>query len=340
LSLRRALSPLRLAVAGIVLLVVTVLLLWLLPSNDYIFLPDRAHPVESLVRVDAPRAKPDKGGIYFVDIFVRKASLIERLWPGIHEGAELIPKSALLAPGVSDKQRQTADQQEMTRSQQIAAALALRAAGYRVVAKPSGVLIEQVASDGPAAAKLLPTDVVTAANGKPVRTPADLRRIVGRLQPGSTVVLTVKRGSGLEQVTVRTIADPTHPARSIIGVFISQDASIKLPLKVKIDAGNVGGPSAGLAFALEVMEQLGKDVDHGRRVAATGELELDGTVSPVGGLKQKTIGVRRSGIHVFLVPAGENAAEARRYADGVRIVPVHSFRQALRSLATLAKSAA
>jgi PDZ domain-containing protein len=340
LSLRRALSPLRLAVAGVVLLVVTFLLLWLLPSNDYIFLPDRAHRVDSLVSVDAPHAKPDKGGIYFVDIFVRKASLIERLWPGIHEGAELIPKSALLAPGVSDKQRQTADQQEMTRSQQIAAALALRAAGYRVVMKPSGVLVEQVASDGPAAGKLLPTDVVTAANGKKVRTPADLRRVVGRLKPGSPVALTVRRGSGLQKVDVRTIADPGRPARSIIGVFISQDASIKLPLKVAIDAGNVGGPSAGLAFALEVMEKLGRDVDHGRRVAATGQLELDGTVSPVGGLKQKTIGVRRSGIHVFLVPAGENTAEARRYADGVRIVPVHSFRQALRSLATLSKSGA
>jgi Predicted secreted protein containing a PDZ domain len=109
---------------------------------------------------------------------------------------------------------------------------------------------------------------------------------------------------------------------------------------VKIDAGDVGGPSAGLAFALDVLEKLGKDVDHGRRIAATGQIELDGTVSAVGGLKQKTIGVRRSGIRYFLVPAGENAAEAQRFAHGVRIIPVHSFRQALRRLATLTKSAA
>ena len=181
---------------------------------------------------------------------------------------------------------------------------------------------------------------MTAANGKPVRTPGDLRRVVGRLKPGSTVRLTVRRGSGLKRSPCGRSPIRADPGRSIIGVFISQDASIKLPLKVKIDAGNVGGPSAGLAFALEVMEKLGRDVDHGQRVAATGQLELDGTVSPVGGLKQKTIGVRRSGIHVFLVPAGENTAEARRYAHGVRIVPVHSFRQALRSLATLPKSAA
>ena len=122
--------------------------------------------------------------------------------------------------------------------------------------------------------------------------------------------------------------------------FVDQAAFIKLPRRVKINAGDVGGPSAGLAFALDILEQLGKNVDHGLRVAATGQLELDGSVTAVGGLEQKTIGVRHSGIRFFLVPAGENASEARRYAHGVRIVPVHSFRQALRSVATLTKSAA
>jgi PDZ domain-containing protein len=336
---RRKSTLFRLAFGGLGLLVIASVVLWLVPSNSYIFLPDRAHPVDPLVSVQGGH-KPRDGGIYFVDIFVRKASLIERLWPGIHEGAQLVPRSALLAPGVSDKQRQLEDQRAMTRSQSIAAAVALRAAGYRVKATPTGALIEQVAADAPAAGKLLPTDVVVAAEGKPVRTPGDLRRIVGRLRPGSVIRLSVRRGSGLVQVDVRTISDPNRRGRSIIGVFVEQAASIKLPLKVKIDAGDVGGPSAGLAFALDVLEQLGKDIDHGRRIAATGELELDGSVTAVGGLKQKTIGVRRSGIHVFLVPAGENADEARQDANGVRIVPVHSFRQALRLLATLAKSAA
>jgi Lon-like protease len=121
----------------------------------------------------------------------------------------------------------------------------------------------------------------------------------------------------------------------MIGVIISQAADIQLPVNVKIDTDNVGGPSAGLAFALDLLEELGRDVDQGNRIAVTGALELDGTVGEVGGLKQKTIGVERAGIKVFLVPAGENAAEARRYADGIRIVPVTSFQQALRSLATL-----
>jgi Lon-like protease len=337
--MRRLLSPLWLALSGVGLLVVVALALWLIPSNTYIFLPDRAHPVDPLVRVQGGH-KQRGGGIYFVDIFVRKASLIERLWPGIHEGAELVPKSALLAPGVSDTQRVAADQREMTRSQQIAAAVALRAAGYRVQAQPTGALVEQVALDAPAAGKLLPTDVIVGAAGRRVRSPADLRRIVGRQRPGTAVRLNIRRGSDLKQVVVRTIADPNRPKRSIIGIFVDQAASIDLPLRVRIDAGDVGGPSAGLAFALDVLEKLGKDVDHGRRIAATGQIELDGTVSAVGGLKQKTIGVRRSGIRYFLVPAGENAAVAQRFAHGVRIIPVHSFRQALRRLATLTKSAA
>jgi PDZ domain-containing protein len=108
-----------------------------------------------------------------------------------------------------------------------------------------------------------------------------------------------------------------------------------LPLKVHIDARGVGGPSAGLAFALDVMEELGRDVDHGLKVAATGQINLDGSVSPIGGVKQKTYGVRKSHADVFLVPAGDNAREARRYAGGLRIIAVKSFPQALRELATL-----
>jgi PDZ domain-containing protein len=337
--MRRLLTPFCLTVTGVMLLAAAAFVLWLVPSDSYIFLPDRAHPVDPLVRVQGGK-KPKDGEIYFVDIFVRKASLIERLWPGLHEGAEIVPKSALLAPGVSEKERVTAAAREMSRSQEIAAAVALRAAGYRVRANPTGALVEQVASDAPAAGKLVPTDVIVSAAGQRVQSPAELRRAIGRLRPGSPVRLTVRRGKELTALTVHTIADPHDAKRAIIGVFVAPAASIKLPLKVTIDAGDIGGPSAGLAFALDLMERLGKDVDHGRKIAATGQINLDGSVEPVGGIAQKTIGVRNSGIRVFLVPAGDNAAEARRYADGVRIVPVHSFRQALRSLATLAKSAA
>ena len=101
-----------------------------------------------------------------------------------------------------------------------------------------------------------------------------------------------------------------------------------------IDLGRVGGPSAGLPFALEIARQLGRDVTHGCRIAATGALALDGTVIPIGGIKQKTIGVRQAGVDFFVVPAGENAVGAQENADGLDVIPVESFQQALRKLTT------
>jgi Lon-like protease len=329
-------TPRRLAAAGLILLIAAGAFVWLFPSNTYIFLPDRAHAVAPIVVVQGGKDPNDGGGIYFVDIFVRKATLLERLWPGIHEGGQLVPASAVLPSGTSEKQRRQADAREMTRSQEVAAAVALRAAGYKVVANPTGALIEQVDPSVPAAGRLQPTDIIVSANGKRVRVPGDLRRVVGALDPGDTVRLVVRRGSDQKPVDVRTVRDTD--GRTIIGVIVDQAAFVKLPRRVRIDAGNVGGPSAGLPFALGVLEELGKDVDHGRRVAATGQIELDGTVTPIGGVRQKTIGVRESGIRVFLVPAGENAQEARRYAHGVRIIPVRNFQQALHALATLRRA--
>jgi PDZ domain-containing protein len=119
-------------------------------------------------------------------------------------------------------------------------------------------------------------------------------------------------------------------------VLLEPALDIHLPLTVRINVGKVGGPSAGLPFALQVMEELGKDVVRGHKVAATGEIFPDGSVGPIGGIKQKTIGARKAGVDVFLVPeAGGNARDARKYARGLRIIPVETFPQALHALATL-----
>jgi Lon-like protease len=331
----KRLTPARLAAAGLVLLAVVALILWLAPSDSYIFLPDRARPVAPLVAVPGGKTPRDGGGIYYVDVLVRKASWLERLFPSIREGATIVPSSLIQAPGVNEKAQHTEDLRAMSRSQEVAAAVALRALGYKVVARSTGVLVEDVARDAPAAGKLFPTDVIVSVDGRRVRTAQNLRAILARRPAGTTFRIGVRRGGALTQVSVKTIAAPEQGGRPILGIIAGQAAAVRLPVNVRINAGDVGGPSAGLAFALDILEQLGRDVDHGHRVAATGEIELDGTVGPIGGVEQKTIGVRKAGIHVFLVPAGENAAEARRYAHGVRIVPVQNFQQALRALATL-----
>jgi PDZ domain-containing protein len=138
---------------------------------------------------------------------------------------------------------------------------------------------------------------------------------------------------------IKTIGDSTEPGRALIGFAPIEVVNARLPVPVHFDLGrDVGGPSAGLAFALEILEQKGRDVDHGLRIAATGEIQLDGRVTPIGGVKQKTIGARRAHADAFLVPVGDNAAVAKRYAHGLRIIPVKNFQQALRALATLPRN--
>jgi PDZ domain-containing protein len=333
--MRRAPRPLQVVGALVTLLVLTGIVLYLVPSSDYILLPDPAHPAAPLVRVQNARPVRGRGGIYFVDVFERRASMLESLFPFIRSGSSLVPAGDIVPPGSNDQQVRRAELQQMTISQRIAAAVALRRLGYRVKAVPDGVIVDTLELGSHATGKLQPEDVIVSADGNATPTIASLRSRLARVRPGTRVALGVRRGSERLTVRVKTIPDPLGGKGSIVGFAPDQSASIHLPIRVQIDAGNVGGPSAGLAFALQVMEALGKDVDHGYRVVATGQMELNGLVQPIGGVKQKTFGAREAHADVFLVPAGDNASEARRYAHGLRVIPVHSFPQALRALATL-----
>jgi PDZ domain-containing protein len=309
--------------------------LWRIPSSEYIFLPDRAHPVAPLVQVAGGREPHNGGGIYFVDVFVRKATLLEQLFGGLESGAALYPSSAVVAPGVSSAQQETVDLAEMATSQQIAAAVALRALGRKVVARETGALIEAVEPGFPAAGKLEPTDVIISVGGIPVHSPANVATAMAGRPIGSLVRFLIRRNGADKAVELRTVPAERGSKRGVVGVYVTQNETIRLPIHVSIDAHGIGGPSAGLAFALEVLQQLGRNVDHGLKIAATGQIFLNGSVGPIGGIEQKTIGAREAGVDAFLVPAGQNAQDARKYAHGLRIIPVKSFQQALRALATL-----
>lgn len=309
---------------------------WVYPSHDYLYVPNTASPVAPKVTVEGERPPVGKGAIYYVDVSVRQATWAERLLSFLRpDGSSLVPRAQVVPEGSSFEARRREGLQEMARSEEIAAAVALRQAGYTVPAQPRGALVEDVARDVPAASKLDSGDVIVSAGGREIRTPEELRRSFADVRPGNDVVLRVRRDGAVRTVTVRTVSSPSDARRAIIGIRVAQAADIELPIKVKIDLGGVGGPSAGLPFALDVLQELGTNVDHGRRVVATGEISLDGTIGPIGGVKQKTFGARRAGADVFLVPAGENAREARRYAGNLRIIAVTSFEQALSALRTV-----
>jgi len=335
---KRLFSPSSLLVIGLALDAL-VLALVIVPSsvvgsNQYIFLPDRAHPVAPLVTFRGSH-DPKKGGVYFVDVIVRKATVLERLFSGLHKGADLYPADAVNPPGVDQQQRQRIDLQDMHRSQEIAAAVALRAAGKRVVLQSTGALIDAIEPGKPAVGKLEPDDVITAVDGASVHTPENVFDAMKKVAVGSNVRFTVRRGKQTLTQTMHTVASDGPPKRAVVGIVVEPAVDIQLPLRVAIDARGVGGPSAGLAFALDVMQELGVDVVHGHKIAATGEIFPDGSVGPIGGIKQKVIGARDAGVDAFLVPAGDNARYAKAHAEGLKIIPVESFPQALHALATL-----
>jgi Lon-like protease len=303
-------------------------------SSSYLLIPDSPHALAPLVKVKDGH-KSDKGGIYFVDVVERRASLAERYLPFLRHDATLVSEQEIGPSNISDKERARIDAASMALSKKTAEAVALRNLGYKVVINPHGALVEQTAQGSPASRKLLPGDVITAVDGVATLESPQLSALITRHRVGQRVRITFTRDSRRRTVAIRTIASDSKPRVAMIGVLVSQAATIKLPIGVTINAGNVGGPSAGLAFALELTDKLGHDVDRGHRVAVTGELALDGSVEAIGGVKQKVIGARRAGIEIMLVPTdGDNATEARRYAGSMKIIPVTSFQQALRALAT------
>jgi len=335
--LGRVLSPFRLASAGFIVLVATVVILVTRGSDQYLEIPDNAHPLADLVQVPGAKAQEDGGGIYYVDVLLRPASLLESLVSIVRpEGSELIDRTQVVEPGISEQERTQLDLATMKVSQEVASVVALRQLGYRVPIGPAGVRVVAVTAGSHAAGVVRAGDVIVAANGKPVRTRPDLAAVSARLKPGDTIKIVVRRGGKKLTFSIRTIADSQDRKRAIIGVLPIQALHVQLPFPIKFDLRRVGGPSAGLAFALELMEKKGRDVDQGYKVAATGEIQPDGSVTKIGGIKQKTIGARKSHVDVFLVPVdGDNARDAKRYAHGLRIIPVKTFQQALQALATL-----
>jgi PDZ domain-containing protein len=325
-------TPARLAAGGLFLLGAVAFVLWLLPdSGTDILLVDRAHPVDPIVSVPDDARTPQPGPIYFVDVREREARLLERILPFLRpNGSSLVP-----APPVSSSVEQQIGVQDMTQSQKVAAVVALNYLGYKVKATTGGVTIVLVEQSAPAAKILHTSDVIVAADSHKVSSVANLRAVLAKHRPGDVVRITFVRDGKRMTAAIKTVADPQDPKRALVGVSARDNLTVKLPVKIKIDAGGVGGPSAGLAFALDIARELGRNVTHGHKIAATGEIALDGTVGPIGGVKQTPFGARAAGVDAFLVPAGENAREARRYADGLRIIPVKNFPQALRALATL-----
>jgi PDZ domain-containing protein len=217
----------------------------------------------------------------------------------------------------------------MSRSQLVAIAVALEELGRDVTVTPAGVEATLVVPDSPADGVLEVGDVIVEANGEEIGTTDELQAAFAGIDPGETVELTVEREEKPTELVVGTRAAEGDRDRAVMGVQVENAEDFEFPVDIEIDAGGIGGPSAGLAFALDIVDELGdEDLSRGRTIVATGELDLEGNAHAIGGVTQKAIGAREAGADIFLVPDG-NYEEARDAVEGLRVIPVSTFDEAL-----------
>lgn len=279
--------------------------------------------------------------LYMVDVSVIPVNhLLEELYWRIQPNVELDPATTV-AGDLSPQQYIQVNAEMMDDSIRKAEVAALTVArGYKLQFKKGGPEVVFVDPKLPAGKFLQSGDIITAVDGRPSQSAEDVSRLIKRHRPGDRVRVTVKRKGRTRTFSIPTVPSTngtpnSHGKTPLIGV-VSQN-QIALPIKVAIDPGSIGGPSAGLVFSLAIIQRLEqKQLTKGCKVAGTGAINWDGTVSAIGGARQKVVAAEEAGARYFLVPdVPENVGPARAGATSIKVVPVKSLRQALAFLKSL-----
>lgn len=305
----------------------------------YALAPGSAREVTELIVAEGAKTYPPEGEVLLTTITLTKVSPLQALLGWVRDDVDVVPQERILPPDTTDEDYRRFNVEEMDDSKQTAIVVALRRLGYQVSERGEGALIERVLPQFPANGRLEPGEVIISVDGSPVSLVQEATALIGAHRPGETVRLEVK---GFDNGKTRTVevplaADPEQGGKAVLGVFLrTSKRRFDLPFQVDIRSGSIGGPSAGLAFTLGVIDALTDgELTGGRRVAATGTIEIDGRVGDVGGVAQKTSAVRRAGADVFLVPAGEYEIAKARAGNELLVLKVSTLQEALDALASL-----
>jgi PDZ domain-containing protein len=247
-------------------------------------------------------------------------------WLSPHDA--VVPQSELFPPGQTQQQVIKQDTEEMVNSQQTATAAALCQLGIKF-----GVIdtITRTIPGLPAAGVLRPGDVIRAVDGRPVTCRASGSSMIRARPAGARVRLTIGRGGKTQDISLTTARYQGQP---VVGVNVAE--SFSFPFQVKISIGNVGGPSAGMMFALAIIDKLTPaNLTGGKFIAGTGEIEVGGTVLPIGGIQQKMAAARAAGATIFLTPAANCPDTAGAVPAGLRLVKVSTLNGAIAALNAL-----
>jgi PDZ domain-containing protein len=305
-----------------------------------------------LITVDASHRHPVQGDVMLSTVALDTAVDPLRLFEAwLQPNVDIVSRQDI-TQGQTPQQFATESTAEMDRSEQTAVVVALRRLGYPIKEHGDGALVTGVAPQTPADRHLQAGDVIVAAGGKPVSLVQDLTAAIHAQTPGGSITLTYDRPRvGRRTDTLELISCPTDvcgPAGNkvpFLGISLqtNHDHFDPPPFKVNIGINGVGGPSAGLAFTLGLLDELTTgNLTGGHKVASTGTIGLDETIGPIGGIALKTVAVARSGADVFLVPKDDptggaqySAAVAAAKGHRLRVIAVGNLNDVLNALRSI-----
>lgn len=247
----------------------------------------------------------------------------------LSERNALVPREEVFPPQLSDREVEQRNTRLFQSSETTAEAVALRYLGY-----PSTVVVGQVSGDGAASGRLQQGDELLRVDGRPVDTAQQVIDLLRGRAPGDPVEVTFRRGDSPEQTVTITLGPGEQPGRGYLGVTVADEPDVDFDITISL--ADVGGPSAGLMFALSVVDKLTPGaLTDGTFIAGTGTIDAGGSVGPIGGIQFKMLRASEAGASVFLVPAGNCAEAARRAPDGLQLVRVGTLGEAVRALDAL-----
>lgn len=318
----------------------------------YALSPGPVSDVSDYIQVEDP-SNTTEGELFFLTVSLQEVNVIEWVAAKLDARVDLAPRENIRPAGVSQEDLRAQNLSAMEQSKDAAKYVALTYLGYDVTFDGSGALVTSTIEESAADGVLQAGDVITAVEGEPVEFSADAVDLIGGRSPGDELLLTIERTDPNDADVVETLNIPLvlgpyrfvdedgnvldDPDRGMVGVLLSNaDVDIVFPIEVDIDSQNIGGPSAGLMFTLEIIDVLtDEDITHGRRIAGTGTINSDGEVGAIGGIRQKTYGAIDAGAEYLLVPSGnyEDAVDAA--GDDIVVVKVATIQDAMTFLASL-----
>lgn len=326
-------------IAIIAIIAVAFLAFW--PTDYYIEAPGEAVPVSQFIK--SKNKKPNNFYLVTVSVTNRPASILQYLWSYTRPYNDRISSKELLG-GQTSAQYNELQNWYMETSQQNAIYYAAKKAGKKHSLKYLGVYVMEVQKGSSFRKKLQIGDTVLGANGHRFHSTEEMMSYLCKQKIGSPVKISVLRGKKKKQFTGK-IVKVKGTNKPGIGIQLVEHVEVKTKPKLSINAGEIGGPSAGLMFTLESYEVFTKqNLSHGHRIAGTGTISPNGKVGIIGGVDKKVVAASREGAEVFFAPTDStevkksqtNYAVAKRTAKRIhtkmKIVPVDNFDDALNYL--------